>query len=54
MFVFWMRPYKLTSLVAVGVARKRTLTAKTKSNKHRSEFAVLSLAMVKASRQLTK
>jgi hypothetical protein len=43
-----MRPYKPRSHVAVGVARKRTLTAKAMSAKHRSKFAALSSVNVTA------
>jgi hypothetical protein len=44
-----MRPYKPKSSVAVGVARKESSLLKTMGAKHRSEFAALSPAMVKAS-----
>jgi hypothetical protein len=43
-----MRPYKPRSSVAADVTCKRTLTAK--SVEHRSKFAALSPAMVKAAR----
>jgi hypothetical protein len=41
---------KRKSRVAVGLARKRTLTAKSVSVKHRSKFAHLSLVMMAAAR----